>query len=181
MVWKFKARSIIPGEYRLASGVLDNLISTADVRNAVDRGDGSLGSLVVPGGASGQVTLERNNTELYSPGQGFYCAKLTPLSTSQYGYWDFYIPAVASTAFRLHFYIKVSDYAFNGSVNLSVWDAMGSETLLLDNALLALSDLYVHTNIPITAPSTTGLCRVQFKFLNGTIPGIIYVDNIYVV
>jgi len=46
MAYRFKTRSTTPGEYRLASGVLANLIALTDLRKTVGRGDGGTGTLV---------------------------------------------------------------------------------------------------------------------------------------
>jgi hypothetical protein len=45
MPYRFKARSSTPGEYRLAVGVLAQLLSAAKIIKPVDRGDGVLGTL----------------------------------------------------------------------------------------------------------------------------------------
>lgn len=48
MAYRFKARSTTPGAYRLASGVLGQLIALGDIQEGVNRGDGGLGTFVVP-------------------------------------------------------------------------------------------------------------------------------------
>jgi hypothetical protein len=44
MAYRFKARSTTPGEYRLASGVLSQLIGLGDIIEGVGRGDGGVGT-----------------------------------------------------------------------------------------------------------------------------------------
>lgn len=48
MAYRFTARSTTPGEYRLASGVLGQLIALGDIQEGVNRGDGGIGTFAVP-------------------------------------------------------------------------------------------------------------------------------------
>lgn len=53
VAYRFTARSTTPGEYVLASGTLSQLVAVGDIQQGVNRGDGGLGTFVVP--ATGDV------------------------------------------------------------------------------------------------------------------------------
>jgi hypothetical protein len=67
---RFKTRSTTPGDVRLASGTLANLIATTDIKDGIGRGDGATGSYS-PGGtylegveAGGQTQLTTDRDEV---------------------------------------------------------------------------------------------------------------------
>jgi hypothetical protein len=66
--YRFATRSTTPGEYRLAAGTMDLLVAAADVREDVDRGDGTLGTMAgyaagyaagLTAGAEAQLVLDQ--------------------------------------------------------------------------------------------------------------------------
>lgn len=179
MTYRFKARSIVPGEYRLASGVLSELISLAHIKTEVGRGDGQLGTLVVQGHASAYASLTKETGPNSYDGVGI-CAKLVPTSTTQWGYWDFYIPGTEGNAFSLEFYGQpyLPRRMETLELKISIWDANNS--LLVDSSSITIQTNagYQLYTISIPAPTITGLCRVRFEIKQTNLEDYIYIDRI---
>lgn len=155
--------------------------AAADVRNALSYANAaSSGTLIVPGAASGQLTLAKETGANARGGSGT-CAKLTPGSTSVYGYWHWYVPATASTPFTLSFYYNATS-GFNGTFEVTIYDTDG-------NAFAAMTDDNVagtydgtwrqYTGHSVT-PSATGLCLIKIAVKQGAHSGsdVIYIDDI---
>jgi len=129
------------------------------------------------GGAWGSCTLAKETGANARGGSGT-CAKLTALVTTAYGYWEFFIPATASTQFTLSFYHMVAA-GFNGALKISIFDTDNS-TLLLTSETVSLTDdsaYHQHSCTPVT-PTATGLCRVRLEILKGAAAAAaIYFDD----
>jgi hypothetical protein len=139
------------------------------------------GSLIVPGAASGSATLAKEAGAKARGGSGT-CAKLTPTSASAYGYWDFYVPATASTPFTLSFYWAKSAAGFNGLLKVSIWDTDGTtlkNTSEAVNITAADANYHQFSATPVT-PTDTGLCRVRLEIEDGSTTGFLYIDDIAV-
>lgn len=141
--------------------------------------------VVVPGKASGSLTLAKETGENARGGSGT-CAKLTPTSASAYGYWDFFV--YVSAECKLSFYYKSfkdTGDAFNGTVKVSWWDsddAFEDPPPLLNAADISgnFDDTYRLYESAAMTPAAEGLCRVRIEIVNGTQSGGIFVDDIAV-
>lgn len=146
--------------------------------------DDVVGSLVVPGAASGSGTLAKDAGGRVSGN----CAKLTPSSTSTYMYWDFFV-YVSGNECKLSFYYKsFKDGAssFNGTVKVSWWDSddpAESPPPLLNGT--DISGTYDETDwyqweSAAKTPAAEGLCRVRIEVVDGSNSGGVYIDDIAV-
>ena len=162
----------------------ENATSDACVVSGKNYGAGNArtGTAVVPGNASHECTLTKETGANARGGSGT-CAKLDPTSTIAYGYWQWFVPATASTAFVLSFYFAKSVAGFNGNLKVSIYDTDNS-TLLLTSEVVDLSsadtDYHLHTCAGVT-PTATGLCRVRIEIQDGAVTGDVFIDDIAVV
>lgn len=157
--------NIIPGN--LKSGV------TAGVGGAI------VGTLIEGGAASSYATLAKEIGAQARGGSGT-CAKLTPTSTTEWGYWHFYVPVTAATEFTLSFYHKIAS-GFNGLLKCSIYD---TDQTTLKNISEAVSltddgDYYQFSATPVT-PTATGYCLVRIEAIQGAhgISDAIYIDDV---
>ena len=137
------------------------------------------GSRVVGGLATDNVTLAKETGANARSGSGT-CAKLTPTNNAAYGYWYFYVPVTASTAFTLSFWHKIAS-GFSGLVKCSIYDTDQS-TLLLTSQTVTLTDdgaYHQYTATQVT-PTDTGMClvRVEVQKDAGDTTEAIYIDDI---
>lgn len=172
-----------PGTFAtLGAAVAASLIvpTAANVRYGVDTGP-AIGTLVVPGAASGSATLAKETGANARGGSGT-CAKLTPTSAVTYGYWDFYVPVTAATAFTLSFYWKKSAAGFNGLLKVSIWDT--DQSTLKNDAesvdITAADTDYHQFSATAVTPTATGFCRVRLEIIDGGTTGFLYIDDIVV-
>jgi hypothetical protein len=138
-------------------------------------------TVVVPGTASGAATLAKETGANARGGSGI-CAKLTPTSASTYGYWDFYVPATAATAFTLSLYWKKSASGFNGLLKVSIWDT--DNTTLKNTSesvdITAADTDYHQFSATSVTPTATGLCRVRVEIKDGGTTGYLFIDDVAV-
>lgn len=179
MAYRFKARSTVPGSYNLVNGALSALINLSDIKQYVNRGDGGIGTLIVPGHASNYATLTKETGSNARNGSGT-CAKFLPLSSVGQGYWNFYIPATANIPFRFTFYWKKNTENFDGVLNISIWDTDQLNLFVDDFSIeLAYNDTIYHQYLSGSFTTiNTGLCRVQLSIQDGANTGWLYIDDI---
>ena len=154
--------------------------NATDVRMGLNYGRnyGQTGTLIVGGTASGSLTLTKATGSVCYGGSGT-CALLTPTSTSNYGYWWFYVPVTNSTAFTLSFYNSISA-GWNGVLNATIFDT-NQTTSLFSSVVPTVDDGNYHqfTCTQVT-PTGTGLCLVGIGAQNGTSSGFFYIDQVAV-
>ena len=105
---------------------------------------------------------------------------MTPTNNAAYGYWYFYVPVTASTAFTLSFWHKIAS-GFSGLVKCSIYDTDQS-TLLLTSQAVTLTDdgaYHQYTATQVT-PTDTGMClvRIEVQKDSGDTTEAIYIDDI---
>lgn len=132
------------------------------------------------GSAYGSATLAKETGANARGGSGT-CAKLTATSTTLYGYWEFYVPATASTPFTFSLYYKAfhTTTAWNGTLDVSIYDTDDS-TLKNTNESVSITDdgAYHQFSATSVTPTATGLCRVVVRVKNGSDSGGVYIDDI---
>ena len=153
--------------------------SAANVLDGVAFGIGGTqytGSLIQGGRGTRSVDLTRETGANARGGSGT-CAKLSPTSTTVWGYWNFYVPGTISTQFTLSFYHKITS-GFNGLVKVSIFDADEGSALLSSQAVTLTDDAayHQHTCTAVT-PTATGLCRVRIEVQDGSTTGDVYIDD----
>jgi hypothetical protein len=139
---------------------------------------GTLEAAVIAGSASGSLTLSKESGANARGGSGV-CAKLLPTSVSSYGYWHFYVPTTASTAFTLTFYYNATN-GFNGYLKVTIYDT--DQTTVLDSSR-DVAGTYDGTwrqyaGYSVT-PTATGFCLVRIEVIQGSHSGtdVIYIDD----
>lgn len=134
------------------------------------------------GSAYGSATLAKETGANARGGSGT-CAKLTATSTTQYGFWEFYVPATATTAFTFSLYYKAfhTTTAWNGTLDVSIYDT-DDTTLKNTNESVSITDdaAYHQWSATAVTPTATGLCRVTIRVKNGSDSGGVYIDDIAV-
>jgi hypothetical protein len=131
----------------------------------------------LPGMASATATLDKITGAEARGGSGT-CAKFTPLSTTAYGYWNFYVPCEAATLFKLNFYHKIST-AWNGLLKVTIYDTDQTTKLLTSEAVSLIDDAAYHlyTSTGVT-PTSQGLCKIVVEIQDGSTTGYVYIDDI---
>jgi len=141
----------------------------------------SIGKPIMGGTTEGEVTLSKETGAAARGGSGT-CAKLLPLSTTAYGYWDFYVPVTAATAFTMSFWYWCTS-GFNGQIKVTTYDT--DQVAVLDASRdvgeTADGDWHQYAGFEVT-PTATGLCRVRVEVLQGahSAADVIYIDDIAV-
>lgn len=158
-------------------GITNVMPSQQNVFNKVSYGRSGtefVGQLIVPGMSSGYLTMVSNTSAGRS---GTYCVQFTPTSTTNYGYWHFYI-ATSSLNAQITFWHKISS-GFNGSLKTYIYGP--NNNLVIQETVTLTNDNTYHqyTSTPANANSA-GLCLVQLEFLQGTnnITDSIYIDDL---
>ena len=135
------------------------------------------GTLIVGGMASGFLALTKATGSDARGGSGT-CAKLTPTSTINFGYWHFYIPVAGSSPFAFSFWHKISS-GWNGLLKVTVFDT-DQVTKLLSSVLVSLIDdrtYHQHLCNPC-APTNTGMCLVRIEIEDGSTTGYVFIDDV---
>jgi hypothetical protein len=164
----------IPLEVNIYPFVGDTSYIQSETHNIGDSGTG-----IIAGSTTKDLTLVKEQGSNARTGSGT-CAKLTPISAVNYGYWYFYIPTSASTEFILSLYFAKSLAGFNGSLKISIYDTDQS-SLLLDGEAVDLSDsdtdYHQHICTGVT-PTDTGFSLVRIECRDGSTSGSLYIDDI---
>jgi hypothetical protein len=168
--------------YTLIAGV----VAAGDVRfGVVCYVGGPTGTLIVPGTASGSLTLSKETGANARGGSGT-CAKLLPTSEVTYGFWDFFVK-VPAAEFKLSFYYKSfhTTSAWTGTLEVSLWDSdnyLESPPPLLNSVDVAgtYDATYQLWESAAKTAAAEGLCRVRIEIVDGTDNGGVYIDDIVV-
>jgi hypothetical protein len=142
------------------------LPSASLVKYPTDRGDGTLGTLLVPGCLHGPGVLSK---DLANGVDGGACAKIVPSSTSAFCLLDWPVGPVLSTKpFNITFSYKTTP-GFNGGMKVTIYDTDGSTKLLDADVVSVDNDGEYHTLEygPYTASSDGG-CIVAIEVKQGT-------------
>jgi len=167
-----------PPNYSASGSRVDCPIASA--KSGVTYGDPDeqlTGTLIVGGTASYEATLAKETGAETRGGSGT-CAKLTPTSTTEWGYFDFYIPCTTGVQLILNFYHKISS-GWNGLLKVTIYDTdQSSELLSSESVSLTDDDAYhLYTATGVT-PTDTGLCRVSIEIKDGSTTGYVYLDDL---
>ena len=137
---------------------------------------------MILGKTQGPVTLAKETGANAYGGSGS-CSKLSPLSTTGYGYWYFLVPTTAATPFTLSFWYNATS-GFNGGFKVTIWDTDMS-TIDANMASHDVGGTYDGTWRQYTAqhavtPTATGTCLVRIEAQQGahSASDVIYIDDI---
>ena len=160
MVVRFKARSSAPGSVRLASGAMDNLLSVADVKEGVDRGDGGIGTLVP---SSEVITLDVPVLSMADLGNG--TGATATISGATAGTTN----AVYAAVWPFSNFVLKGSRTGNGAVALSM--AVGPYLAFVLSSYETARELSNHVFFRVTDTSESVLVRI-LESVRDTIRGL---------
>lgn len=165
-----------PIHFKLSTAYPDQANVKIGTQYGVD-GTQYTGSMIVGGTASHYATIAKETGSNARGGSGA-CARFTPTSTTNYGYWYLYVPTTASTSFVLSFYHKIST-GWNGTLKLSIYDTDQTTLLTSSSTITTTNDgaYHIYTASAVT-PSTTGMCLIRLEIQNGSTDGYVFIDDI---
>lgn len=135
------------------------------------------GNVIVGGTASLYATLAKESGANARTGSGV-CAKFTPTSTIEYGYWHFYVPATEDVPFYVSFFHKSSS-GWDGLLKVSIFDTDQTTFLLESENVTLVDDSAYHLhNCAECTPTTTGMALVRVEIKDGDTTGYIFIDDL---